>query len=51
MSAVDVAEHVTEAAEEAAQAADERKARFQRWTALLSGKIIRLSVTRVRHGG
>jgi len=35
MSAVDAAEHVTGAAEEAAQAADERKARFQRWTALL----------------
>jgi hypothetical protein len=35
MSAVDAAEHVTGAAEEAAQAEDERKARFQRWTALL----------------
>ena len=35
MSAVDAAEHVTGAAEEAARAEDERKARFQRWTALL----------------
>ena len=35
MSAVDAAEHVTGAAEEAAQAEDDRKARFQRWTALL----------------
>lgn len=35
MSAVDAAEQVTGAAEEAARAEDERKARFQRWTALL----------------
>ena len=35
MSAVDAAEQVTGAAEAAAQAEDERKARFQRWTALL----------------
>jgi hypothetical protein len=35
MSAVDAAEQVTGVAEEAAHAEDERKARFQRWTALL----------------
>lgn len=39
MSAVDAAEQVTGAAEEAAQAEDERKARFQRWTALLIATI------------
>lgn len=39
MSAVDAAEQVTGVAEEVAQAEDERKARFQRWTALLIATI------------